>query len=105
MAKTLQVRVVPERVHATLRARTAEAGLALSAYVLRELTALAERRTVAEVLRRAGSRPGAVEIDDIVDAVRSGRDRDERPGRRGTPTPNSRVDHDVSARESGFPSR
>jgi plasmid stability protein len=75
MAKTLQVRDVPEQVHATLRARAAEAGMALSEYLLRELTALAERPTVIEVLRRAESRSGAAEIDDIVNAVRSGRDR------------------------------
>jgi hypothetical protein len=75
MAKTLQVRDVPERVHATLRARAAEAGMALSEYLLRELTALAERPTVVEVLRRAQTRSGAVDVDDIVDVVRSGRDR------------------------------
>jgi antitoxin FitA len=75
MAKTLQVRDVPENIHATLRARAAEAGMALSEYVLRELTALAERPTVIEVLRRAGQRSGIVDLDDIVDAVRSGRDR------------------------------
>jgi hypothetical protein len=75
MAKTLQVRDVPENIHATLRARAAEAGMALSEYVLRELTALAERPTVIEVLRRAGQRSGIVALDDIVDAVRSGRDR------------------------------
>jgi antitoxin FitA len=75
MAKTLQVRDVPDRVHATLRARAAEAGLALSEYVLRELAALTDRPTVTEVLRRAESRSGGAEIGDIVDAVRSGRDR------------------------------
>ena len=75
MAKTLQVRDVPEQVHAMLRARAAEARLSLSEYVLRELTALAERPTVIEVLRRAERRSGAADIGDIVDAVRSGRDR------------------------------
>jgi antitoxin FitA len=75
MAKTLQVRDVPDEVHATLRARAAAAGLALSEYVLRELVAVAERPTVAEVLRRAQERAGSVAIDDIVAAVRSGRDR------------------------------
>lgn len=75
MAKTLQVRDVPERVHATLQARAAEAGLALSEYLLRELTALAERPTLIEVLRRAETRSGAVDVDDIVSAVRTGRDR------------------------------
>jgi antitoxin FitA len=75
MAKTLQVRGVPEQVHATLRARAATAGVALSEYVLRELIALAERPTVGEVLRRAEERAETVPVDDIVAAVRSGRDR------------------------------
>lgn len=49
--------------------------MALSEYVLRELTKLTERPTVIEVLRRAERRSGTLDVDDIVDAVRSGRDR------------------------------
>lgn len=75
MAKNLQVRGVPERVHATLRARAAASGLSLSEYVLRELTRLAEQPTVEEVMARAERRSDTVPVDDIVDAVRSGRDR------------------------------
>lgn len=75
MAKTLQVRDMPDQVHATLRARAAAAGMALSEYVLRELTAIAARPTIAEVLHRAEQRSGTVPVEDVVAAVRSGRDR------------------------------
>lgn len=75
MAKTLQVRGMPEQVHATLRARAAAAGLSLSEYVLRELINLAERPTVEEVMAQAQRRSATVPVDDIVDAVRAGRDR------------------------------
>lgn len=72
--KTLQIRSVPEAVHATLRSRAAAAGMSLSSYLLEELTEMAARPTVAEVLRRAGERSGA-DLDEIVVAVRADRDR------------------------------
>ena len=75
MAKTIQVRNVPEEVHRTLRARAAASGTSLSDYVLRELVRVAERPTLAEVLARADSRQGGVDPAEIVEAVRSGRDR------------------------------
>lgn len=75
MNKTLQIRSVPEAVHATLRSRAAAAGMSLSSYLLEELTEMAERPTVAEVLRRAGERSGGADLDEIVVAVRADRDR------------------------------
>lgn len=66
---------MPEPVHATLRARAASAGMALSEYVLRELIAIAERPTVTEVLDRAAGRSATVAVEDVVAAVRAGRDR------------------------------
>lgn len=73
--KTLQIREMPEDVHAALRARAAAAGMSLSEYALQELTEVAERPLVSEVLRRARHRSGGAAGDDIVAAVRSGRDR------------------------------
>lgn len=75
MGKTLQVRDVPDDVHATLRARAAAAGVSLSEYALRELVEVAGRPEVSDVLRRAAERSGGVRRDDIVAAVREGRDR------------------------------
>jgi antitoxin FitA len=76
MSRTVQIRDVPDDVHRVLRARAAAAGLSLSAYLLAELTRVAERPPVADVLTRAAARHGGARIDDIVAAVRSGRDRD-----------------------------
>lgn len=75
MSKTIQVRKVPEKVHRELRARAAAAGVSLSDYVLDELKRVAERPPIADVLARAASRGGEVTTKQLVDAVRSGRDR------------------------------
>jgi antitoxin FitA len=74
--KTIQVRNVPDAVHATLRVRAAAAGVSLSDYALSELERVAERPAVSDVLRRAGSRAGGAATADIVAAVRAGRERD-----------------------------
>ncbi|HSH61335.1 MAG TPA: hypothetical protein VK988_17185 [Acidimicrobiales bacterium] len=75
MARTIQVRNVPDEVHRILRSRAAAAGLSLSDYLLGEITRVAERPPVADVLARTGSRHGGSEVEAIVAAVRSGRDR------------------------------
>jgi len=76
MARTIQIRNVPDEVHRTLRTRAAAAGVSLSDYLLNELIAVAERPPVADVLRRAGERGLDVDLEQIVEAVRIGRDRD-----------------------------
>lgn len=75
MARTIQIRHVPDEVHRTLRVRAVGAGLSLSDYLLGEIVRVAERPPVAEVLARAGARAGTAGVDRIVDAVRAGRDR------------------------------
>lgn len=75
MAKTIQIRNVPDDVHRTLRVRAAADGMSLSEYVLREITRVARRPTIAEVLARADAEPWGVSHEAIVEAVRSGRDR------------------------------
>jgi plasmid stability protein len=67
--KMLQVRHVPDELHAALRARAAASGLSLSEFVLRELAAIAARPSKAEVLRRAAGRGGRLSFDDAVAAV------------------------------------
>ncbi len=74
--KTLQVRNVPETTHRELRTRAAAAGMSMSDYVLEELNRLAATPPMADVLRRAAARSGGTTREAIVDAVRSGRDRD-----------------------------
>jgi antitoxin FitA len=75
MGRNIQIRDVPEEVHRVLATRAASAGMSLTAYLRAELTRVAERPPVADVLARAAARHGGARIDDIVAAVRSGRDR------------------------------
>jgi antitoxin FitA len=78
--KTIQIRDVPDDVHAVLRRRAAAANMSLSVYVLDQVRRLASRPTVAEVLLRAQERSGGgPSVDEIVAAVRSA--REERDGR------------------------
>jgi plasmid stability protein len=74
--KTIQVRNVPDDVHRALRTRAAAAGVSLSDFALAELERVARHPPVADLLARARSRAGGVRSESIVDAVRSGRDRD-----------------------------
>ena len=76
IVKTIQIRNVPDTVHATLRTRAVAAGVSLSSYALAELERVAARPAVSDVLRRAGSRAGGAATADIVAAVRDGRDRE-----------------------------
>jgi plasmid stability protein len=75
MSHSIQIRDVPDDVHRTLRARAASAGMSLSDYLLADITRLAERPPVADVILRAASRSGGADVDLIVEAVRAGRDR------------------------------
>lgn len=60
MSKSIQVRDVPDDVHAQLRSRAAAAGTSLSDYVLGELERVARRSSNAEVLLRAAQRDWSV---------------------------------------------
>lgn len=75
MPKTIQIRHVPDDVHRSLRAQAAEAGMSLSDFLLAEIEQLAGRSVNAAIFRQAGERKGGVSNDEIVAAVRSGRDR------------------------------
>jgi plasmid stability protein len=74
MAKTiLQVRDIPESVVAKLRARAAEEGISLSAYVRRLLTSDARQETMSEVIERISRRaPVDATDEEIVSAIRDG---------------------------------
>jgi antitoxin FitA len=73
--KSIQIRDVPDSIHRILRERAARAGVSLSEYLLAEVKRVAERPAVSDVLRLAGSRSGGAGVDEIVESVRSGRDR------------------------------
>lgn len=74
--KTIQVREVPDEVHAELRSRAAAAGTSLSDYVLGELERVARRSSNAEVLLRAAQRDWSVsrvETRQLLDEARAER--------------------------------
>ena len=77
----IQIRDVPEAVRDELARKAAAAGQSMQAYLLGELTRLAERPSMAEIVRRAQSRAkssgSTVTMDDAVAAVRAARDRPE----------------------------
>ena len=72
---SIQVKDVPDDVHATLRRRAAAAGQSLQDYLLARLCDEARAPTLAELLERAGHRTGGrAGFDAAVDAVRTERD-------------------------------
>lgn len=54
----LQVRDVPDDVHAELRRRAAASGMSLSDFTRQELSRLARRPSLADLLDRAAGRDG-----------------------------------------------
>lgn len=76
MSKHIQIRNVPDDVHAVYKRRAAAAGMSLQEYLLAELFQGAGRPTMQEVLDRLDrSRGGSTaRLHDIVEDIR--RDRD-----------------------------
>ena len=72
---SIQVKDVPDDVHATFRRRAAAAGMSLQEYLLARLTDEANTPTLDEVLDRAGGRAGGrVPLKSAVSAIRTERD-------------------------------
>jgi len=76
MPKMVQIRNVPDRLHAILRARAAKAGMSLSEFLLGELRATAARPTLDEALERISHRESVEPRESAALAVRA-----ERAGR------------------------
>jgi plasmid stability protein len=74
MGTTLQVRNVPDDVHRTLKVRAAQSGMSLSEYLLKELSAVAERPTIEEVLERIARRDPVWKRLDAARALRAERE-------------------------------
>lgn len=72
MPVMLQVRNLPDDVHAKLKERAAAARMSLSDYVASQLAELVSYRSNAEILANARKRIGATTItaDEIVETVR-----------------------------------
>lgn len=77
MAKSIQIKDVPEETHAVLRRRASVAHQSLQEYLRSRLIAEASTPTVDEVLERAGGRAGgSVPFSAATDLL-----REERAGR------------------------
>jgi hypothetical protein len=77
-SKMIQIRHVPEDVHARLKARAAAAGMSLSDYLLREITFLASRPTWDEYFADADPE-GPLDPDiDLAEVIREGREERDR---------------------------
>lgn len=75
MSKMIQIRNVPDGLHATLKARAALAGIPLTDYLLAEIRQVAEHPTAAELAERLARRPRARLRTSPAQAVRAERDR------------------------------
>lgn len=76
MSSLLQIRDVPDEARRILKARAAQQGQSLNAYLLDVINREVARPTVGEVLERAARRAerSAVSTVDIIDASRTERD-------------------------------
>jgi antitoxin FitA len=63
MSKMIQIRNVPDEVHQALKIRAAKEGMSLSDFLRREVTKVAERPSLAEVIERIRQRE-PVELDE-----------------------------------------
>ncbi len=73
MPKMLQVRRVPDEVHAELKRRARESGLTLSDFALRELERAVARPSIRDVLDRSASRRTQLGFDEARAAIQADR--------------------------------
>jgi antitoxin FitA len=72
---SVQIKGVPDDVHAELRRRAADAGQSLQEYLLGRLTEEARTPSLPDLLDRVGRRRGGrFSLQDAADAVRDERD-------------------------------
>lgn len=74
MSKMLQLRSVPDRLHRTLKARAALAGMSLSDYLIEEIRRVAERPSLEELRERLARRTPVSPSTAPAEAVRAERD-------------------------------
>ena len=74
MAVMVQIRHVPDEIHRKLKMRAAERGMALSDFLLREVSEVANRPTLDEVVERMRRRPKATGRIDSAALVRTERE-------------------------------
>ncbi|HYZ11693.1 MAG TPA: hypothetical protein VE962_07340 [Actinomycetota bacterium] len=75
MSKMIQIRNVPEDVHRALKVRAARLGMSLSDYLLAEVSEIAERPTLEEMLERLRAREPVRGLESSAEVIRRLRDR------------------------------
>jgi antitoxin FitA len=71
MSVMIQIRNVPEDLHRRLKARAALAGMSLSDFLLKEISAVAERPTMEEMRERLARRSRVETGESAADAIRA----------------------------------
>lgn len=71
MSSMIQIRNVPDDLHRRLKARAAMAGMSLSDYLLKEISAVAKRPTMEELLARLATRSRVEPDESPEDAIRA----------------------------------
>ena len=74
MSKMIQIRHVPAKLHLTLKARAARAGMSLSEYLLGELERTSRQLTLDEIEERLSALPPVSLSVPPVRVVREARD-------------------------------
>jgi antitoxin FitA len=74
MAKTVQLRNVPDELYRKLTARAALAGMSLSKYILQEIERSLEHPMREELLERLRLRQRVEPAEPVVEAVRAERE-------------------------------
>jgi plasmid stability protein len=74
MPVMIQIRNVPDALHAKLKQRAADAGMSLSEYLLTEAGKIAERPTLKEMLERLAALPPIDLPESPTDILRAERD-------------------------------
>ncbi len=74
MTTIIQIRHVPTDVHRRLKSKASLEGLSLSAYLLREVSLLADRPSVAELRLQLASRSSTDTSQTMAEAIRAERD-------------------------------
>ena len=74
MSKLIQIKNVPDPIHRTLKARAASAGMTLSDYLLKEISDVARKPTLEEILARLKVRGPISKPFDSAAAVRAERE-------------------------------
>lgn len=74
MAKMLQVRNLPNEVHARLKERAAAQRMSLSDYVAQELTRLVRYRNNDEIIALARRKTFPISREELVEGIRKDRE-------------------------------